>query len=60
MMELRAMQNELHDTQTKSNALAENMKEVETGMVRFRSLFGFMLALDGDVARAPHEAAKDR
>lgn len=60
MMELRAMQNELHDTQTKSSALVEEMKVVESGMVRSPSLFGFMLALDGNVARAPHEAAKDR
>lgn len=60
MMELRALQNELHDTQTKSNALAEEMKEVDNGMVRFPSLFDFILGLHGDVASAPHEAAKDR
>lgn len=59
-MELRAMQNELHDTQTKSNTLAEEMKEVENGMVRFPSLFDFMLALHGDIASAPREATKDR
>jgi hypothetical protein len=50
MMGLRAMQDELHGTQTKGNALAENMKEVENGMVRSSSLFGFMLAFDGNVA----------
>ena len=56
MMELRAIRNELHDTQTKSNALAGGD---ENGMVRFPSLFDFMLALHGNVASAPHEAAKD-
>ena len=60
MMELKAMQHELLDTQTQSNALAGQMKEVENGMVRFPSLFDFMLVLHGDVARAPREAAKDR
>jgi len=37
MMELRAMQGGLHETQTKSNALAEQMKEVDNGMVRLAS-----------------------
>ena len=60
MMELRALQHELLDTQTRSNALAGQMKEVDDGMVRFLSLFDVMSALHGDVARAPREAAKDR
>ena len=57
MMELRTIRNELHDIQTKSNALAggEEMK-----MAWYVSpLFDFMLALHGNVASAPHKAAKD-
>ena len=60
MMELKAMQHDLLDTQKESNALAGQMKEVENGMVRYSSLFDLMLALHGEVARAPREAAKDR
>jgi len=37
-MELRAMQDGLHETQVKSNALAEEMKEVDNSMVRLASL----------------------
>ena len=33
-MELRDMQDGLHETQVKCNAIAEQMKEVENGMVR--------------------------
>lgn len=36
-MELKAMQGELHETQIKSNTLAEQMKEVDNGMVRIPS-----------------------
>jgi len=59
-MELRAMQGGLHETQTKGNALAGHMKEVEAGMVWMAfPLFDLILTLHWDVARAPHEAAED-
>ena len=36
-IDLKAMQGELHETQIKSNALAEQMREVDNGMVRIPS-----------------------